>query len=222
MCDKQCGVYGIGYEDQIYIGSSKNLNQRYKQHIDQLKRGKHHNYKLQKLYSEHKELSFEVLWNCSPDKRFEFEQVFVDYLENINIAKNVKINGAGMNKKEVHQYSLNGNYIKSFKSTRDAETEINIWHSNISAACSESNNTKSAGGFQWRYYKVDKLPEYNFNKSVMCFNKDGYLIEVFNSVREASRKMKVNAGSITNCAKERTRTGGGFIWKYKNIEYGKA
>ncbi len=206
------GVYSLGYKDQIYIGSSKNLDQRYRQHIDLLKQGKHHNYKLMKLYSKQKCLEYNILAKCPPEYRFKLEQWFVDNVPNINLAQNVELNGAGMNKKTVHQYSLKGKYIQSFESTRYAEYKLGIDHTNISSCC--LNKAKSAGGYLFSYEKKDVIKSYRFRKEIKCYDLNNILLKTYSSIQEASRDTNVNSGSITNCAKGKSKRGGGYIWNY--------
>jgi uncharacterized protein with von Willebrand factor type A (vWA) domain len=52
-------------------------------------------------------------------------------------------------KKKVSQYDLNGFYIKTFDSLKEAEKETNIFASNIGLCC--RNGIKQAGGYKWRY-----------------------------------------------------------------------
>ena len=55
---------------------------------------------------------------------------------------------------KIHQYSLEGNYIKTFKSIKAAAKEINRDPSSIS----EANTCKfTCGGYYWSTIKVDKL-----------------------------------------------------------------
>lgn len=48
------GIYMIKStaSDYVYIGSSKNIYRRFREHINKLKQGKHHSWKLQKHYDE--------------------------------------------------------------------------------------------------------------------------------------------------------------------------
>jgi hypothetical protein len=57
-------------------------------------------------------------------------------------------------KKQVNQYDLEGNYIKTFDSITDAAKNVNNVVGNIFAAC---NNTRQATDYQWRYLS-DEFP----------------------------------------------------------------
>lgn len=63
-------------------------------------------------------------------------------------AKEKKLNCGG---KEVAQYDLGGNLIKTYKSTREAERQTGIDHSEISRCCSGDRNRKQTGVYVWKY-----------------------------------------------------------------------
>ncbi len=46
------------YNGKIYIGKTSNYKLRWKTHIEQLEKGKHHNYKLQEDYKKYKRMGF--------------------------------------------------------------------------------------------------------------------------------------------------------------------
>ncbi len=48
------GIYLIKslHNNKVYVGSSKHIEKRFKEHISKLKQGKHHSWKLQKHYNE--------------------------------------------------------------------------------------------------------------------------------------------------------------------------
>jgi len=81
---KKCGVYKITNikNNKIYIGSSKNILQRWKNHIKELEKNKHKNFYLQHDWNEYKKDSFifEVLIECSEATRYSVEQ---EYLNNL-------------------------------------------------------------------------------------------------------------------------------------------
>lgn len=77
------------------------------------------------------------------------------YKENIqHYHDNNKINY--YNQKKVHMYDINNNYIKTFNTIMEAEKETGVNHSGIVSVCSEKYpNRKTAGGYKWKYNKID-------------------------------------------------------------------
>ena len=52
-------------------------------------------------------------------------------------------------------------------------------------------------------------------KSVMQYTKQGTLINIWNSITEASKILNISKGDITNCCKNKNKSAGGFVWHYK-------
>lgn len=51
--------------------------------------------------------------------------------------------------KEVEQYTMDGVFVRKFKSTKSVEKEIGVFSTSVAACCRGVN--KSAGGFTWKY-----------------------------------------------------------------------
>lgn len=54
------------------------------------------------------------------------------------------------------------------------------------------------------------------SKKVLQYDKNGMFIKEWNSMHEIERKLKIFHGSISNCCKNKLKTAGGYVWKYKN------
>jgi hypothetical protein len=120
-------------------------------------------------------------------------------------------------KKCVLQYDLNGNFIKKWASAVDAANELGLNHSNITRACKKSNTTSN--GFMWAYedIKVSKHEKTKHSeKSVLQFTKCGKLLCEYDSLTCAYNKTGVRITNISNCLTNRSKTAGGYQWKYKN------
>jgi group I intron endonuclease len=52
-------------------------------------------------------------------------------------------------------------------------------------------------------------------KAIYQYSKTGILIQEWTSAKEAGETLAINKGSITTCCKEKVKSAGGFIWKYK-------
>lgn len=83
MSDKKlCGVYNITclVNDKIYIGSSKNIYKRWKEHKYHLNKNNHDNIFLQKDWNQYGEENFEfsILEECNESFRYQLEQKYLD------------------------------------------------------------------------------------------------------------------------------------------------
>jgi group I intron endonuclease len=51
-------------------------------------------------------------------------------------------------------------------------------------------------------------------KKIQQYNLDGVLIQIWDSISDASNKLNINRCCIGGCAQGRQKTAGGFIWRY--------
>ena len=87
-----CGVYKISFSNtnKVYIGSSKNIESRFKTHLYQLNKGCHHSYKLQRYYNDNKGLlKFEIIQECQEDDRTIVEGELINKYNSIKDGFNV-------------------------------------------------------------------------------------------------------------------------------------
>lgn len=81
---KKCGVYKITniINGKIYIGSSKSILQRWRNHIRELELNKHKNMFLQSDWNKYgnKNFIFEILEECDEDERYTVEQEYLNKL----------------------------------------------------------------------------------------------------------------------------------------------
>lgn len=80
----KCGVYQITCIENglIYIGSSKNIEQRWKNHRRELRLNRHNNMFLQADWNKYGEnaFTFEILEQCKEEERYNLEQQYLDKL----------------------------------------------------------------------------------------------------------------------------------------------
>jgi hypothetical protein len=173
---KKSGVYIIECNSHKYVGSSISLYNRYKQHLLTLKKGKHYNNFLQKIYDKYpNDISFNLIEIC--DNYVEREAYYIEYYNcDVNVERNPvtqvksietrkKLSMANTNKRlgaenhasvKVYQYTLEGTYINEYDTIRKAALAINGNATSIGDAA--KGDIKSAGGYQWRKEKLDKIP----------------------------------------------------------------
>lgn len=126
------------------------------------------------------------------------------------------------NCRKVVQYTFEGELIKVWDYIKQASEELNINSSDI-IQCSQGT-CKSAGGYQWRYVddegnyeqkiekRIDKRDEQGIK--ICQYTKQGELIKIWNSIKEASVELGISSGGICSCCKGKLKTHKGFIWEY--------
>ncbi len=61
-------------------------------------------------------------------------------------------------------------------------------------------------------------PSYGKGLPVVQFSKDGVIIRMYQTAREAERETGVDHTVISRCCKNKQKTAGGFCWKYKEAD----
>lgn len=120
--------------------------------------------------------------------------------------------------KSVHQYSLGGEYIASYRNAKIASETIGIATSEIYSCC--NNKKKSADSYMWSYHKVNKREPYihAWLKPCIVFDKFGNILGKYESIREASELYNVNEGQASHCCNgdRNMNMCGDYVFKFLN------
>lgn len=128
------------------------------------------------------------------------------YLSKVKVDKFKKNRLTG----QVHQYSLDGNYVNSFNSIKEVEKVFQEPMKGINESIRLGRQYK---GFLWlRGEKLDKIKPCTKKiiRKVAQYSLDGSLIKIYNSTR-ACREDFPNVGKVLNGRQKSTK---GFIFKY--------
>jgi hypothetical protein len=148
------------------------------------------------------------------------------------------------NRKPILQFTLNGEFIKRFDSVKAASKEFGVNSGGIEHCARGSS--KSSNGFIWRYEKNltdegvkpiiyeksgrkeggipwNKGVKFSagcnsLTKKVYQYNLNGYLIKEWECISVASNELKINRGGIENCSLGKSKSSGGFIWRYYKFD----
>jgi group I intron endonuclease len=235
------GIYKIKINDKEYIGSSSNIKHRLKHHLWSMKNKKHHNRTMQNLYNKYgdSKIYFEIVEECDIEILIERESYYINtlspyinhildpvklvrddvYKKRLSEAGKQRYLKAGKmhNEKEVHMYSIDGVYIKSFKNSVIAALEVFRKTNNssgISAVC--NNRAFTAGDYRFSYEKLNKLPLFKKNykqSSILQLSLNEDIIKEWDSITEAQDSLKIS--NIVRAIKKQL-TAGGYKWKYKS------
>lgn len=163
---EKSGVYKITNDlnDKIYIGSSKNIRKRFKNHIRNLLEGRHGCKHLQNFFNKHKEIHFSihVIEECHPSIRFKREQFYLDTVSpfgergfNMNrfaIGGNWE-RAKASTKKTIYQYNKNG-LVAEFKCTGHASDVLGPNFLAASIGRVANGYEKTYRGFVFSYKKL--------------------------------------------------------------------
>jgi len=124
-------------------------------------------------------------------------------------------------KKDIAQYDLYGNFIRSWHGIRETARELNINKNGIIACIKGKKPT--AFGFQWTYWNGTEEPIDPFYKIIPItqYTRTGEFVAKFDSPYDAEIETGIDAGSIKeNCDGKRI-SAGNYIWRYKEDSFDK-
>lgn len=114
--------------------------------------------------------------------------------------------------------------IKRIGTKASEETKTKISNAGLNRKHSEETKTKmsiNSGRYnkdkKYDNERVLKMVENStFKKPVIQYSLDNIFISEFNSIAEASKILNINKDSISKCCRKRTKSGGNYIWEFKN------
>lgn len=118
----------------------------------------------------------------------------------------------------VLQYDLDGNFIREYKSVKDAAKEVGVNKNSISNVM--HGWAKSAGGYLWRLKeettetKLEPYTDKNKRK-VVCYDLQENFLHEYNSIEEASRALRVWEQDISSCCRGKKKKVKEYIFRYK-------
>lgn len=122
-------------------------------------------------------------------------------------------------KKEICQYTLEGIFIRTWDSIKEASDMLQLNYSAIQGNI--SGKTKSSGGFQWKVYigNTDNIdPVEAKQKTVYQFDLQGNLIKIWKSACEAAKTFSnpnaYRKAICATCDGEQSQAYG-YYWSYK-------
>lgn len=118
----------------------------------------------------------------------------------------------------VFQYTLKGEFIKSYSSSNEAHRETGVQSSVIRNAC--NGIAYSAGGYLWAYTNIPpkySKPRHNSCKKVIKMSPSFEFIKEYESLIDAAKDNNIIASNIPRSIR-RGFLCGGFRWKYKETD----
>lgn len=228
-----CGIYFISnlVNNKIYVGQSISIEKRWVHHKWKLRENNHENIKLQNAWNKYGEENFEfsIVCECEEKQLNTLEQYYILNLESYlpNVGYNITLGGDGLFVKGINNKVNKSVYCIETKtkyfSIAEATRQTGIRDSSILQCC--KGNYKYAGKqgkqkLHWMYYEdflekgeiIDNTPRKKVEKGhkVICIETK----EVFNSLKEASEKYKIESANIGACCRGKRTTAGEYHWMY--------
>lgn len=195
-----------------YIGKTVNPKYRLQQHIHESKTiNNHRGNWIKSLLREDKKPILKILKICPLSDFEKYETEYIKFYKSNNLTnsdesgqgntgrKREIIEGA-MEKisKKVYQYDIDGNFIKEYKSSREAGRSLSIDHSHIVRCCNGVNKHTNCFIFRYVLENVEPVKIPNAVKKVVIeIDKFGNEINRWKSLMDCSRSTKINNGNLS-------------------------
>ena len=195
-----------------YVGKTTNVKRRYYSHINKKSNKRLGNFYLRNwllsLLNHGQKPIIDIIDECDSDWE-ELEKYWIAQFRawGFKLA-NLTEGGEGCPgfKKTEEQK------IKLSKSLKALERKLSQEHKKIIS--NRWKNNQFAKGSVRTQESKENLRMLN-SKAILQYDKSENLIQEFSSIKEASNKTNVKRTAIMNNLKNRSKTAGGYIWKYK-------
>lgn len=171
----KCGIYLIEIETYKYIGSSKELYSRLREHRYDLVNEKHSNNLMTKIFKKYgyEKTMFKIIEYCEPINRIEREKYWInEYESNMNLKDPISnelslesrkkisdsLKKAYKEKrkhtkafKKVDCYDIKGKYLKTYESAIEAAKDLNCSVHTVNTAAAEYSRGRTIGFNRLRY-----------------------------------------------------------------------
>lgn len=213
--NKICGIYQIYVNDNIYVGSSQNINRRYWEHLWRLKNKTHANKHMQNIYNKYGEKLFQItiLEECDINDLIKLEQKWIDLLKpNLNKAP---IAGTTRGLKLTKEQCLNRKNINTGRK-HSTETIKKRTDKIIGRKYTLEHKTKISISKIGKKRSDESIKKaiLKCKKPVACYDLNNILIKVYESAKDASLQINCQATNITRCCKNKLKTHKNMIWRY--------
>lgn len=159
--------------------------------------------------------------NLTEKEACGMEIMLIKLLESTtNKGFNISKGGLGGNRKEtikVKQYTLSGEYLKTFNSASEAGLEVGIDRTRITNCCKKKSNM--ACGYMWSY--ESDIINYKYKRKnqmdIYQYDKNMNFIKKWDSIKQASDCLKIPVVSISKCITMKNKFAYGFIFRYDLI-----
>jgi hypothetical protein len=214
-----------------YIGKSIDPKSRLISHLYIQKDDNSHKSKwVKKLLRENLKPQMKILKICPLSEFIEHETYYISQYNFDRLVNSDKGGQGNIGRKQeildrqtekisriVYQYDLYGDFIKEYKSTRQASRYLNMSHSNISRCC--NGISKHSGGFIFRYDNnsiIEKVIKPNAVKKIVIeIDKYGNEINIWNSIMSCNRETGLDYGNLSKVCNGISKHIKGRFFKYK-------
>lgn len=214
-----------------YVGRTTDLKSRYRNHIYEAKKNNRNKRErwIVSLLRKNSAPIMRVIWDGVIDNAQAIlgEKSLIKRYRKVYDLKNQDDKGLGgsVRTKTIYQFSSNGEYLRQYTNSNQAQIKTGVRDVNIARCCKNENGygAKQAGGYFWSYIKYEKYPHkfiVNWRvlkgKPVISIDRYGVVKEFF-SARKAGEETNTNYKHISACCNGKRKSANGYRWEFVKI-----
>ena len=224
------GIYKITNQinNKCYIGQSIQIEKRWYQHKWLAKQNIYPEKALYLAFNKYgiENFTFEIIEICEKEKLNEREQYWINYYDSYNNGYNTILVNTTINYDDLNQhskipvlcYDLEGKFIKEYSSISEASRETNV-HQYTIGQCIRGESLRG-GNYQWKKKENNNYPlqiskyikKKNKGKKVIQYDKNNNIINIFDTILEASQKTGISRRSINRSCDGESEFVKGYKW----------
>lgn len=159
MTNKKCGVYKITNDvtGKFYIGSSIDINKRWKTHIHASKNPKYNHLELYKDFNEYgiDSFTFEIIEECTAEERHDKEYEYIKEYQAVEIGYNAQ----GLEKHPNHKLTIDE--VKDIRTRYDNHEDKNSVYFDYEDKINYTGFHKIWHGYTWKNIMPEVFTEEN-------------------------------------------------------------
>lgn len=211
--------------NKVYIGSSKNIERRFYQHLLNLNNNNHINKHLQNAWNKYGEygFKFEIIREVNLSILRKAEQFYINIYKSLNPTygynKTVVVHEMYNDLESIEKtkntyyfgcYTKNGKLFKVFRTIDDVYLFLKGRYTGVYDSCN-SNLTKTCKNYYWLRLDVSKTKFQNQiqvnvrkgrHRKILQCDLNGNMIKEWSSAVEAAKKLGLSSFNITRCLKK--------------------
>lgn len=222
------GIYSITntITNKVYVGSAVNIDLRWKEHLNDLRKDKHHSIKLQRAFNKYGEANFvfDIIMLCDKLSLIVNEQSFIDGLDSYKKGYNAcPIAGSRLGSKQSEETKnkisskLKGRTSPNKGKIASDETRLKLSKARKDKKLSDThveNIRQSKLGDKNPFYGKTVKEEHKVCKKINQYTKDMVFIKEWNSITECAKSLNTRIGGISAALTGTRKHHLGFIFTY--------
>jgi group I intron endonuclease len=224
----ETGIYSITntITNKVYVGSAVKIESRWKEHLNDLRKNKHHSIKLQRAFNKYGESTFifNVIMLCDKNELIINEQKFIDSLESYKKGYNsCPIAGSRLGHKQSQETKdkirnkLKGRTSPKKGTITSDETKLKLSKAHMDKKLSDThveNIRQSKMGDKNPFYGKKVKEEHKTYKKINQYTKDMEFIKEWNSLTKCAKALNTRVVSISAVLTKARKNHLGFIFTY--------